>query len=401
MQIPRTVPVVAVLTAIAVLSGCSSAPDAPPADDEPGGHGYVEGAAEMPEPQLGIVMVDDAGEVSLLDLVTQDRSSIGQVDEPERVVDNGRFVFIQTAGAVTIVDSGRWTVPHGDHFHYYSAASRVVGSVEGELAGAVSSASKVALNFVDGTAVILDIEALGAGEVDELSSLDGLGERGVAAPLGDSLVATAQDDGEQVVAVLDATGAASDAPTVPCAPTGAATVTNVGVVIGCGAGAVLATEADGVVMLEEVLYPAEYADVPPAKQFGARIGRPTVAALAGDRGFWLLDTREREWSFTETAEPLADVTAIDDAHEMVVAVDAAGSIMTFDGTSGEMLAQSSAPELAESVTDASVQISTDASRAYVADPAGGRILEIDFADDARVARELDAPQVRFAAEVGL
>ncbi len=58
--------------------------------------------------------------------------------------------------------------------------------------------------------------------------------------------------------------------------------------------------------------------------FAARGGRPTVAGTAGDRGAWLLDTREGSWRLVETERPLRTVVAVDDQEEHVVGVDDLG-----------------------------------------------------------------------------
>ena len=53
--------------ALLALAGCASGTTAVDADATP--HGFVEGASEHEEPQLGLVGIDAQGTVSLLDLV--------------------------------------------------------------------------------------------------------------------------------------------------------------------------------------------------------------------------------------------------------------------------------------------------------------------------------------------
>ena len=121
-------------------------------------------------------------------------------------------------------------------------------------------------------------------------------------------------------------------------------------------------------------------------------GRPTVAALAGDSGIWLLDTRERSWTLLPAPAPLVQVTAVDDDAQHVLALSADGRVLVLDGTTGTVLAET-APLVAESLADATgvPLFIADQQRAYLNAPAERRLYEIDFADGARIAREFETP----------
>ena len=342
------------LTLVLALTACASptSPDAVP-------HGYVEGASEAAEPQLTIATIDARGEVALLDLLTGDSVTVTSLDDVTDTATDGRFVFATVPSGVSIIDSGVWTVDHEDHFHYYRAEPRVIGTVAGEGAASVTGRSpRVTIAFASGETVVLDAEALADGDIVEV-------ERSHVEP--GSVVATV---GSEIV-VARPSGEISGSSTNCPAPAGTIT-TRVGTVIGCSDGAVLITETLDV---EHIPAPSR------ATSFDNRAGRPTTAALAGGDGYWLLDTREREWMLTRTASPLARVTAVDDAEEHVVALTTDGRVQVW--AHGELLATT---ERLTSV-EASTTLTVDASRAYLNDISGSRVLEIDYADSARVARE--------------
>jgi len=439
---------------LVVLTACSApgsssgsdtgSDDAAPTDASTP-HGYVEGASEGSEPQLRLATIDPEGRVDLLDLLTGDDETVAELEPADGLSTDGRFVFATRAsGTVDVVDTGVWTVDHGDHSHYYRAEARQVGSIEAtagaaEEARVVPGADLTTVRFpASGEQIVLDTEALGAGEIVEVARFDGagtgaLGGEGVLVPFGDSLLSsTVADLGPDVVAVLDREGRPVDGAAAECVDPRGSIETRVGVVIGCADGALLATtgeaaadagegatgegsgEADAdadaadaaasaPVVFERIPYPEAVAADERAVAFDGRRGRPTVAAVAGDRGAWLLDTRERSWSLVETAAPLVRVSAVDDSDGHVVGLDASGRVVVLAGDDG--VVATTDPLLPSTVADdtalAGVSLSVDASRAYLNGPLEGAVFEIDYADGGRVSRtfdHVDAPS--FAAETG-
>ena len=439
---------------LVVLTACSApgsssgsdtgSDDAAPTDASTP-HGYVEGASEGSEPQLRLATIDPEGRVDLLDLLTGDDETVAELEPADGLSTDGRFVFATRAsGTVDVVDTGVWTVDHGDHSHYYRAEARQVGSIEAtagaaEEARVVPGADLTTVRFpASGEQIVLDTEALGAGEIVEVARFDGagtgaLGGEGVLVPFGDSLLSsTVADLGPDVVAVLDREGRPVDGAAAECVDPRGSIETRVGVVIGCADGALLATtgeaaadagegatgegsgEADAdadaadaaasaPVVFERIPYPEAVAADERAVAFDGRRGRPTVAAVAGDRGAWLLDTRERSWSLVETAAPLVRVSAVDDSDGHVVGLDASGRVVVLTGDDG--VVATTDPLLPSTVADdtalAGVSLSVDASRAYLNGPLEGAVFEIDYADGGRVSRtfdHVDAPS--FAAETG-
>ncbi|WIE75874.1 ABC transporter [Curtobacterium sp. MCSS17_007] len=370
------------------LTACSTGGSSGPAADDPTAtakpHGYVEGASEAQEPQVRLLAVSATGATAVHDLLGGETTELDRIDAPEHSATDGRFLVTSTGERTTIVDGGAWTVDHGDHTHYYAAEPRVVGTVRG--GGPVevhSSETTTTITWPDrGEAVALDRAALGQGDVEETARVDAT----VLLPFGEQLVAGTTDG----VRVLDADGAPAGAQQA-CADPAGGIVTRAGAVVGCADGAVV-VDADG--GAATVALPAG-ADRPTA--FSARSGRPTVAGLAGDRGAWLLDSRERSWRLVETERPLRAVTAVDDEDEHLVAVDDRGRVVVVTASTG---AVATTDPLVD--PDGRPLLQLDAQRAYVTDASGARVHEVDFADGARVARSIDLPAAPVAfAEVGL
>jgi hypothetical protein len=386
-------------------------------------HGFVAGAEEMPEPQLHLATVNAAGDLTLLDLLDGSSTSAGILDGVSNVSTDGRYLFASAgaAGTVTIVDTGVWTVDHEDHQHYYRAEPAAVGVVTDEGDGVVAAGGSLAtVRFADsGTGIILDHDALGDGSITELGRVDGAPGPGVLVPFGDRVIAGQTDApgraGTAALQVLDAGGDPVSGATADCAELSGTITTRVGVVFGCADGAVLATtgtEADAPIAFESIPYPEGIAAADRALAFANRAGRPTVAAAAGDTGAWLLDTRELAWTRLTTDTPLWQVAAVDDSDAHVVALAEDGRVLVLDPITGATLAATEpllGSTLAAAAADpagatallAGVELTVDANRAYLNAPVDGQVFEIDFADNARIARTFPIDgEPRFLAETG-
>lgn len=385
-----------ILVGVLTLVGCAPAAPAETsaASAEGDGHGAIAGAQELAEAPLALLTIDAAGATGITDLVSGDVETVGETGAPLAVQSDGRYAFVTTADGLEVVDSGRWSWDHVDHFHFYRAEARTVGLVPGAgdavvTTGMLSTTGSTGVFFADsGEAVLLDNEALADGEIVESFRIDTDQTTGIVAPVGDGAVVALGDE----LVFHEADGTPTDS-AIACAEPSGAITTRVGVVIGCADEAILTTWSGGAPTYESIPYPADTADR--AEAFAGRKGRPTVAGLVGGAGFWMLDTRERSWSLVPTTGPLARVAAVDDAEGHVVGLDEEGRIHVF-------------AEGAESVVTASVtamgpavSLVVDENRAYVNDPAAGVVLEIDYADGGRIARtiETSTPAVHFT-EVG-
>lgn len=403
-------PVAALGLTLVLLAGCAGpAADAPAAvAGEVDGHGHVEGATEVSEPALGLMTVDPDGTVRQLDLLDETVAELGSVAAPSAAVGDGRYLFVTGRGGVTVVDSGRWTWDHVDHFHYYVAEPRIVGTVPGEGPASVATTNSsttggTGVFFAEtGEAVLLDTEALSRGEIAELFRLEVEPHDGMVVPVGPfALVTQPRDGGARTVVVHDRDGMPVPGASAECVDARGTITTRVGAVIGCADGALLATVEGGDVVLEKIPYPVGVA-APRAMAFANREGRPTVAGLGGDTAVWMLDTRERSWVLLPSPTPLVQVTAVDDEAQHVLALAADGRVLVLDGTTGAVIAETE-PLVADSllVGGGAPVLIADQQRAYLSAPSERRLYEIDFADNARIARDFETRSTpAFVGETG-
>lgn len=380
-----------VLAAAVLLTACQSAPapESAPADaDATGdGHGAIEGATELAEPALHLTSVAPDGVVHHLDLLDEQTTTLGEIAPADDLATDGRFLYAERDGEISIVDSGAWTWNHVDHFHYYEAPAATLGEVVGDgTPQTVASDLGAGVFFTGGDAVLLDLDALKKGSIVERFRLEVAPHDGMVVPLPIGALVTDPDAGG--LRHVDADG--TELEVVPCAEPSGSIATNVGVVVGCDDGAVLAvTDADGTTF-ERVPYPSGAADR--ALSFSAREGRPTVAGFTGTEAFWLLDTRERTWTRIDAGEELVRVSAVDDADQSVVALTADGAVLVLSGESGTALSRTEplvAASLADPALAGGVSLTVDQNRTYLGGPAEKAMFEIDPADDARIARTFE------------
>jgi hypothetical protein len=364
-------------------------------------HGRIDGAAELAEPAVGLTSIDAEGRVSHLDLLEETTADLGTVRAPVAMHSDGRYLFAADDTGVSIIDSGVWTWDHVDHFHYYRAQARILGDVAGEGVAVVATSNSsttggTGLFFPgSGDAVMLDTEALSKGEIVETFRLPGAPGAGLVVPAGSFAAVAAVDE----VTLRTADGSAVGEPVACVEPAGTIT-TRVGAIIGCRDGALLVHIDDETPVVERIPYP-EGATAPRATSFANREGRPTVAAVAGDEGIWLLDTRERAWTLLPTSEPVVQATAVDDRDANVLALTVDGRVLVLDGDTGAERAASVPLVGASLAAGQLVSLIADQQRAYLNGPAENRLWELDFADDARIAREFTPTRTPlFVAETG-
>ncbi|QLD11310.1 hypothetical protein [Microbacterium oleivorans] len=390
---PRAPLALVALSSVALLAGCQTSATAEPTPEASAlgdGHGAVAGARELAEPALHLTSIAADGGIHHLDLIDEESVTLGDIPPAKTLDSEGRFLFAGRDGAVSIVDSGVWTWNHVDHFHYYEAPARILGDLEGTGTPRTVTSDLGAGVYFDGgdtgEAVLLDLDALKRGDVIESFRLDLDAPGSFVVPLPSGALLADAVAGE--LRHVDAAGEELDATTCP-EPSGSI-ATNVGVVVGCADGAVLAvTDAAGTV-LERIPYLEGGPER--AVSFAAREGRPTVAGLTASTAFWLLDTRERSWTAHDAGEPIARVTAVDDADETVVALAADGSVLVLSGATGEILARTEqlvAGSLADPALAAGVELVADQRRTYLNGPAERTLFELDPADGARVARSFE------------
>ncbi|GLW98441.1 ABC transporter [Microtetraspora sp. NBRC 16547] len=392
----------ATVSAAMLLAGCASvntadvnAAGTPVQRDEATPHGYVEGAEETAEPQARLVIADgDTGSAYVLDPSTGKVAAVGGAGSADggAVGADGRFAYLTAPGgrATRVIDSGAWTVDHGDHSHYYRADAREVGIVTGGRPRTVfGDAGAIALTFDDGTAKVLDRVALDRGDVVETAALVVGGRYGAVVPYGGHLLVPGTGPGGGAADRVEVRGR-DGGPVAgigePCPEPRGAAVTRRGAVFGCADGALLVTERGGVFSGEKLRYPGNPSEDDRVREFAHRPGSTTLAGRTGDRGIWVLDLSARKWTLLKTG-PAVAVTAIGDGAP-VLSLTADGVLHSYDAGSGEEIATAKLLAAPSSGSDEppAPTIQVDASRAYVNDPVAKAVHEIDYNDDLRRAR---------------
>lgn len=390
-----TVPSAAMIVLLA-LSGCQGEQQAIGAgtgSTSAAPHGYVEGAQEADEPQLRLAVSDaKTGGVAILDLLSED--VVTEVEGSPTTKLSGadsRYLYLGDgeAGTVTAVDTGAWTVDHGDHRHYYKAEPKTIGQVDGaDPAHVVSTPTEVAFFFDgEGRAKIYDRSALGDGELTQLGTVKPGAHHGVTVPFEDHFVSTLPgdkaDDLPSELTVYDDKGQASPIDAT-CEEIHGAGVTRDGLVFAC---------ADGVIRVDEdfdagiLPYPEDTDE----RAWSIEVGRDLAAAPFDGGGIGIIDVRADAWTFADTdAEVVSAGIAPDDS--AVVALDEDGTVYSLDPETGKELAKKKLvkPFDAEDPGHgAGPSVAVDSERTYVSDPASGTVLELDPADGLRQARSFD------------
>ncbi|WP_194420607.1 hypothetical protein [Microbacterium abyssi] len=378
---------------ILALTACSAAPGnaGSPSSDTGDGHGEIAGAHELAEPALHLTTIDAEGTVHHLDLLDEGQSVLAGIEPIDDLVSDGRYLFGIREGSVTVIDSGVWTWSHIDHFHYYEAPAKVIGEITGPGSAAVVPGEVGVGMLFEGEAVLIETPALADGEIVESFRIPVDAHDGLVVPLTQGAAVTEPDATGAVQALRMIAADGTTGESVACAAAAGTIITVVGTVVGCADGAVLSVGGDPGEW-ERIAYPADAAAQAHqrAMSFAARKSRPTVAALAGDTGFWLLDTRERTWSLHDIGEELVQVAAVDDDASRVLALTADGAVLIL--SDGEITARTE-PLVAASLDDpglaAGVTFVVDQNRAYLNGPAEQTMWEIDPADGARISRTFE------------
>ncbi|MCP2288604.1 zinc ABC transporter permease AztB [Nocardia amikacinitolerans] len=355
------------MVAVLPLVGCGADRVVDEAESAP--HGFVEGAEETAEPQPRLVLADkESGAVRVLDLISEQVTELEPAAGVTRVADDGRYAYLSTPEGIRIIDTGTWLVDHGDHVHYYKAPIRDIGaSAGGPVVAAAADPSVVALVLDSGDTALLDRTALDAGSAPDHNAHAG----GPAVPSGEHTVVARRTDGRVEVRGRD--GAVVAALAEPCQEPRGTAKTRIGVVFGCADGALAVNVQEGSATATKIAYPGPVPRAERAVEFHHRPGSTTLAAEAGERGTWLLDTRRKTWTFVETGPVLATNTAGEGAPLLTLSAD--GVLHAYDAATGTELTRK---QLVEPGSASSIVV--DSSRAYVNDPAGRKVLEIDYSD---------------------
>ncbi|QDI73562.1 hypothetical protein CD934_30910 [Streptomyces calvus] len=382
------------MAAALLVTGCSaqdddaSAPASSPSATTP--HGYVEGAKESAEQQSRLLLNDPgSGDTRVLDLITGTTHKVAGTKDTAGLTTDGRFGFLHTADGTRVVDGGAWMVDHGDHVHYYRAAIRDVGELTaGSGARVRSDAAVTAVTDGDGRTALYDRTELEKGRIGSPSTLPATHTAAVV-PYAEHLLALTDDGkGPAELTVYDRDGKRVATPGARCEDPRGDAVTRRGVVLGCADGALLVREDDGEFTAERIPYDGDVPAKERATAFHHRAGSDTLTAPAGDRAVWVLDVTDRTWTRVATGPVVAANTAGEGSPLLVLETD--GSLHGYDIATGKHLTRTE-----RLLADATAQdgtgpvIEVDRSRAYLNDPDGRRVYEIDYNDDLRIARTFD------------
>ncbi|MFF9202018.1 hypothetical protein ACF1AE_09355 [Streptomyces sp. NPDC014986] len=389
----------AALVAAAVLvTSCSgrdddaSAPAAGPSTPS-APHGYVEGAQERAEQQSRLLLNDPAtGDTRVLDLITGKTHEVSRTPGAAELTTDGRFGYLHTADGTRVLDGGAWMVDHGDHVHYYRAAIREAGTFPAGTGARVrSDAGVTAVTDEDGRTRLYPRTGLEKGRVGSPRTLPGTHAAAVV-PYAEHLLAlTGDGEGTAELAVYDREGRRVASPDARCEDPRGDAVTRRGVVLGCADGALLVREDDGEFTAERIPYGGDVPERERAGDFRHRAGSDTLTAPAGERAVWVLDVTERTWTRVRTGPVVAANTAGEGSPLLVLQTD--GALHGYDIATGRHTSRTK-PLLTDTTatgTDATggPVVEVDRSRAYLNDPGGHRVYEIDYNDGLRIARTFD------------
>lgn len=369
----RSIALLTVTAAAVTLTACSSTGESTSGEESSVPHGYVEGAEETSDTQYRLVVgsADDAG-LAVIDLVTGATEEVGTAPGLRGIVGDGRYGYAHTdSGTTHIVDSGGWTVDHDDHVHYYRTTPRVVGTLDnpGPLRAVYGSATRTVLTF-EGSTVVLDRTEQDRGVVKVLDRLP-TATAAAAIPLGDAMLIPTPTH-------ITVRSTASAQQRVPCPTPSGQAVTRRGAVYACADGAVLVTDTG---TTTRIPHPAGTSGS--ATGFAHRSGSAGLFA-SGPGGPQLLDVTARSWTPLPAGVP-----------ERSTAAGENGPIISVDAGRVEVRRTPQAPPATTDLPGMGQAgtVVADTSRAYVNDLRNNRIFEIDYRDDARLARTIPTPAV--------
>ncbi len=384
---------VATLAAALTLAACGSAEQSTP-DVQATPHGFVAGAKEMDEPQATVAYATrGSSRLGLLDLTSATEKEIRLSFGVQRLTEDGRFVYADDGGRrLEVVDAGVWTVDHLDHVHYYRAPARSLGTLtfDAEIRTITGFGGHTAIGTADGQIRVLDRRQLEAGKATELARIDSGSSTPLAVPYADELIVAVGGDGSRPadrIVTMAPDGRRTGVET-PCrAPRGWAVLRG-GAIVACEDRLVRVKREAGKLTVKALTSPRQPV---PAGAFGYR-PRGNEAAVAGAGGIWSVNAAKA--TLRQLPAPGHDLVAAASPADgsTVLALSSAGELLSLDLETGKVLARRNGP---------STSLTIDAHRAYLPDPKGRAIHEIDYGDGLRTARTLPvAERPDLMVEVG-
>lgn len=375
--------------ALTALAACSPAPAATPdpATSAPA-HGHVAGATEAAEAQSLLPYLSALpGAVTVVDPLSGKETFTSSIPGASAMANDGKYLFVHTAaaGKLHIVDTGVWTVEHGDHKHFYRSAPN---KLSGELStgpGPVAGDGHHVAVFEEqtGTTHILNREDLDSGMVRVAAAIPGTPHRGVAVPYKGHVLVTGapgRDKLPTTISAFDTAGTGEKALAVTCPSLMGHAATRHGAAFGCSDGVLVVKDDGGSLTAVKIPYSGPYERI---TAFAHRPGSSELVSLAGAAGLWHLDVASSKLQFIPSPEPLVASTIAGNGSP-ALGVGRSGTLYAFNTRTGKV--ESRRKLLPAAGPGAPPSLLVDANRAYLSHPATQTIHEIDYRDKLRVAR---------------
>lgn len=374
---------------ITALAACAPAPaHTPVPGSSVAAHGYVAGATEAGEAQSLLPYLSAAnGTVTVVDPLSGEESFSASLPGASSMADDGRYLFVHTAptGKLHIIDTGVWTVEHGDHKHFYRSAARQLAGDLPVGAGSVAGDGHHVAIFEEqtGKTSLLSREDLDSGEIKVAATVPGAPHRGLAVPYQGHVLITGSPGPDKLpttISAFDSAGGDEKALATTCPSLMGHASTRHGVVFGCSDGVLVVNDDDGSLTSTKIPYPN------PAERitaFDHRPGSSELVSLAGTAGLWHLDVATAKLQFMASPEPLSASSTAGNG-SAALGVGRSGTLYAFNTLTGTVESQQKI--LPESDEENPPSLLMDSTRAYLSHPATQAIHEIDFRDKLRVAR---------------
>ena len=384
-------------------------------DDEDSGETVAE-VVEVGEPRRLLVLAShDEPLLVLIDLADGSTESVEMEamasQHGSSLGESGRFMLVGHSGedgGVTVVDTGVWSEPHGNHFHHYTTAPAVVGHIDGPFPSHLVSHDGLNTFWFDGTGefTVVTSESLEDGELTVMDTVStGQPHHGFAVPLQDAFFVTVPtDDMEEMPNVVGISGLDGAVQTeATCPNTHGETILANGAGAACTDGIVLMTEEDGTWTSTRLPYPQVDEEDPwgygPARPWSLfpNADSSLVAAPFGSTYVLIADPDEGTsqavdlGEFVSSGQFVSPVSTqwVDAGH--VTALTDDGSLHLIDAEAGSLVASLQIMEpFEEGPPDFRWrEVAVTGDHVYVTDPVENQVIEIAVGDDLTVERIFD------------
>ncbi|GAA4665134.1 ABC transporter [Gordonia humi] len=396
------------------IAGCGNDAESDSSPSESVGHSHAgsdleapTGATEVETAQPRLVVTDSkSGTVDVVDLTSTEvlkRIDLGDTSKVTMIDKRYAFAVDGEGGRVTVIDAGSWIVDHGDHTHSYVSDPKEIGELSGQKpAHIVPGDDRVASFFDDdGAAQVLDIDSLGEGNVDITATIKAdKPHHGVVVPLAGHYitshsVADPEDARPGSFELRDSDGDKVQDFQTPCPRMHGEAGFEDYMLGACDDGVFKASVKDGKWSSEKIPYSDGIDDTTRPTTFREQQGVGRVVATAGpaatNDGVLVLDSATGQWKHITTPDKAINVNISGDGRS-VFAILADGTFHVYDASTGAETGASKAlaePYNWSDKTATPPVIVVGGNRAYVSDPDARVVQEIDYADNARVARTIE------------